>query len=327
MTAAEHLQAAIHWTIHPSYPSLFGGQLRTCEEMGQIGVQQPNSASFSPKKSHLWTHTWWSQKLHIPIFYLGLLLKRFTNGQYSGLRTLRTPRFKNPFPHCCVWVRADLSTTQSHSCAPVASQQGWTSRLHTWVIFKNLGFLRFQQRCLENHFPESRLPNFGGISEYIFNTWMKSSVSVHFKDIWSYLHFLRLSQATPSLHSCHCDARNSDRSAECSPPLVALRWRQTAARNPDMATDPDSRSLQSRAQGRTTRFDLHRDPGGDQFLRPNEGCVRGTNDVLLHVAYILIYIYIYIRVCVYYISYIIYHISYIIYYILYVIYYLLYILY
>jgi hypothetical protein len=50
MTAAEHLQAAIHWTIHPSYPSLFGGQLRTCEEMGQIGVQQPNSASFSPPK-------------------------------------------------------------------------------------------------------------------------------------------------------------------------------------------------------------------------------------------------------------------------------------
>ena len=32
----------------PSYPSLFGGQLRICEEMGQIGVQQPNSASFSP---------------------------------------------------------------------------------------------------------------------------------------------------------------------------------------------------------------------------------------------------------------------------------------
>ena len=93
-----------------------------------------------------------------------------------------------------------------------------------------------------------------------------------------------------------------------------------------MATDPDSRSLQSRAQGRTTRFDLHRDPGGDQFLRPNEGCVRGTNDVLLHVAYILIYIYIYTCVCVYYISYIIYHISYIIYiicYILFVIYFIL----
>ena len=88
-----------------------------------------------------------------------------------------------------------------------------------------------------------------------------------------------------------------------------------------MATDPDSRSLQSRAQGRTTRFDLHRDPGGDQFLRPNEGCVRGTNDVLLHVVYILIYIYIYMCVCI------ICYILFVIYYILYVIYYLLYMLY
>ena len=113
---------------------------------------------------------------------------------------------------------------------------------------------------------------------------------------------LRLSQATPSLHSCHCDARSSGRSAGCSPPPAALRWPRTAAPSPDTARDPGSRSLRSQAPGRTTGCDLHRDPAQDRFLEAEVVVSEKTKNQMrcVHVPGILIciimciYIYIYI---------------------------------